>query len=291
MVMAVGLVSGEAGMFHLFTHAWFKALLFLGSGAVIFACHHEQDIWKMGGLRRKLPITFIAFLCGTLALTACPLTSGFWSKEHILHAALGEHGSVALFSIGLFVAFLTAFYMSRLFTVTFFGKPRDHGAEDAKEVPAVMWIPLSILSVFALFGAYHFIYGPLKIEHPTPHGPAHSFITWASLAAFLLGVGSAYAIYRQKDKDPLHIPLFANRFYIDDFYAILVRIFTDGLAYVAKSVDQVLIDGLAVRGSAHLTSSVGSFMRRLQVGNLQGYAFLFGFGIIILIYLALFSTS
>ena len=83
MVMAIGLVAPEAGMFHLFTHAWFKALLFLGSGAVIYACHHEQDIWKMGGLLKKMPITAITFLFGTLALTAVPLTAGFYSKEGI----------------------------------------------------------------------------------------------------------------------------------------------------------------------------------------------------------------
>ncbi|MEM7144992.1 MAG: NADH-quinone oxidoreductase subunit L [Verrucomicrobiota bacterium] len=291
MVLAVGVHNPEAGMFHLYTHAFFKSLLFLSSGAVIYACHHEQNIWKMGGLRKKLPITTFAFLCGTLALTACPLTSGFWSKEHILHAALDKHGSVALFSIGLAVAFLTAFYMGRLFTVAFFGKPRDHASEDAKEVPPVMWIPICILSVFALFGAYKMFWGPLKILHPAPPAHSHPFILYASIAAFLLGIGSSYLIYRHKNKDPLHIPLFANRFYIDNFYDLLVRFGTNGLAYVAKSIDQILIDGLAVRGSAKITSSAGSMLRRLQVGNLQGYAFLFGFGIIVVIYLTLFSRS
>jgi NADH-quinone oxidoreductase subunit L len=246
----------------------------------------------MGGLRRKMPKTFLTFLCGTLALTAFPFTSGFWSKELILGSALSEHGSNALFAIALFVALLTAFYMTRLFVVTFFGKARDHGAEEAKEVPAVMWIPLAVLAVFALFSGYSWFYTPLKAQHPVSHGHdgGHGFIVWASLAAFALGAGSAFAIYRNRDKDPIRIPLFANKFYIDEFYGILVRIFTNGLAYVAKSIDQILIDGLAVRGSAKLTASAGSLMRRLQVGNLQGYAFLFGFGIIILIYLALFAT-
>jgi NADH-quinone oxidoreductase subunit L len=121
MVMAVGLVAGEAGMFHLFTHAWFKALLFLGSGAVIHACHHEQDIWKMGGLLKKMPITGITFFLGFAALIAVPGTSGFFSKELILEAA--HEKQPILFWIAAFVAVLTPFYMTRLFVVAFLGKP------------------------------------------------------------------------------------------------------------------------------------------------------------------------
>ena len=103
----------EAGMFHLYTHAWFKALLFLGSGAVIYACHHEQDIWKMGGLLRKMPITAITFLIGTMALTAVPFTAGFYSKEGILQHASGQE-PCALLARCLCAALLTTFYMFRL---------------------------------------------------------------------------------------------------------------------------------------------------------------------------------
>ena len=120
--------GAEAGMFHLYTHAWFKALLFLGSGAVIFACHHEQNIWKMGGLWKKMPITGITFAIGTAALIAVPkITSGFYSKEEILIATL-DHGKVTpLFCVAAFVALLTAFYMTRLFVITFLGKTKsDH---------------------------------------------------------------------------------------------------------------------------------------------------------------------
>ena len=141
MIMAVGLVAQEAAMFHLFTHAFFKALLFLGSGAVIYACHHEQDIWKMGGLREKMPSTALTFLVGTAALIAVPfVTSGWFSKEAILAAAF-DHNPI-LFGIAAFTAFLTAFYMTRLFLVVFLGTPRAHGAEHAHEAPMTMLAPL-----------------------------------------------------------------------------------------------------------------------------------------------------
>ena len=145
MVMAVGLVAGEAGMFHLFTHAWFKALLFLGSGAIIHACHHEQDIWKMGGLLKKMPITGFTFLIGTAALIAVPyVTAGFWSKEEILAAAY--NGNKTLFGIAVFVAFLTTFYMTRAFVVYFIfqsNKFVDH--------PLPMLFLLLTLNHFKLF--------------------------------------------------------------------------------------------------------------------------------------------
>ena len=154
MIMAVGLLNYEAGMFHLYTHAWFKALLFLGSGAIIYACHHEQNIWNMGGLFRKMPITGITFLIGTVALMAVPGSSGFFSKEEILIAAL-HHGEITpLFCIAAFVALLTAFYMSRAVLVTFFGKARSHGAEEAKEVGPIMFVPLLLLAVLAIASAY-----------------------------------------------------------------------------------------------------------------------------------------
>src|SRR3954468_10970179 len=119
MIMAVGLASGEAAMFHLFTHAFFKALLFLGAGSIIVMLHHEQNIWKMGGLSRNLPVTFFTFTIGALALIGCPPFSGFFSKDAIL--ALAYERNLPIFIVGLFTAFLTAFYMLRLVVVVFFG--------------------------------------------------------------------------------------------------------------------------------------------------------------------------
>ena len=131
MVMAVGLLAGEAAMFHLYTHAWFKALLFLGAGAIIARCHHEQDIWKMGGLRKRMPLTVLCFMMGTCALIAIPGFSGFFSKEAILDAALAKNP--IFFWVGAGVAALTTFYMLRLCIVAFMGPAREHGAEHAKE--------------------------------------------------------------------------------------------------------------------------------------------------------------
>src|SRR6266446_5515968 len=144
MVMAVGLASNEAAMFHLFTHAFFKALLFLAAGSVLVSLHHEQDIWKMGGLAPKLKITFATFAAGALALVGCPPFSGFFSKDAIL--ALAYQRNAPIFVIGLTTAFLTAFYVSRAVVVVFLGKPRSEAARVGKESPLMMTIPLLILA-------------------------------------------------------------------------------------------------------------------------------------------------
>src|SRR5436189_209745 len=154
MVMAVGLASNEAAMFHLFTHAFFKALLFLAAGSVIVMLHHEQNIWKMGGLRHRLPITFDAFTVGALALIGCPPFSGFFSKDAIL--ALAYERNLPIFAVALFTAFLTAFYVIRLFVVVFFGNPRSDSARESRESPPVMIIPLSVLAVLATLGGFAF---------------------------------------------------------------------------------------------------------------------------------------
>ena len=152
MVMAVGLGSPDAAMFHLTTHASFKALLFLGAGSVIVALHHEQDIWRMGGLRERMPKTYWTFLIGTMALCGVPLFSGFFSKEAILDVAL--ENSILLFFVAVFVALLTTFYMTRLFVVAFMGEPRSAQAEHAKESPAVMTVPLLVLAVPSVIAGY-----------------------------------------------------------------------------------------------------------------------------------------
>src|SRR6266436_3701685 len=136
MVMAVGLASNEAAMFHLFTHAFFKALLFLGAGCIIVMLHHEQNIWKMGGLARNLPITFLSFAVGALALIGCPPFSGFFSKDAIL--ALAYEHNTAIFAFALLTAFLTAFYIARLFVVVFLGAPRSPAAKSSDEAPFIM---------------------------------------------------------------------------------------------------------------------------------------------------------
>src|SRR6266496_1232011 len=154
MVMAVGLASNEAAMFHLFTHAFFKALLFLAAGSVIVMLHHEQDIWKMGGLSRKLPITFITFVVGALALIGCPPFSGFFSKDAIL--ALAYERNTPIFAVALLTAFLTAFYVIRMLVIVFFGRLRSDIARNSRESPPVMTVPLIVLALLATFGGFAF---------------------------------------------------------------------------------------------------------------------------------------
>ena len=291
MVMAVGLSAPEASMFHLFTHAFFKALLFLGSGAVIYACHHEQDIWKMGGLKSKMPITFLTFVIGTAALMAVPfVTSGFYSKEAILEAAL--HQNKLLFAVGAFTAFLTAFYMTRLVIVTFFGKARADGADHAHEVPLLMLIPLVVLAVPSLIAGFHFFGGTVLGENMPHHeGSMIGLTFFVSLATLVLGVFFGWKIYNGQDSDPLaHKPaakLFANKFYFDELYAKGIKILQDGFAQILQLIDGLLIDGVGVRGASGLAAGTGSLLRRLQVGNIQGYAFLFGLGVLLLVSFAL----
>jgi NADH-quinone oxidoreductase subunit L len=288
MVMAVGFVHGEAGMFHLFTHAWFKALLFLGSGAVIYACHHEQDIWKMGGLVKKMPITTIAFAAGCLALIAVPGTSGFFSKELILDAA-HEAGS-PLFWIAAFVAVLTPFYMTRLFVVAFLGKPRSENAGHAHEVGPLMWVPLALLGFLAVFSGYSFI-NPLSPALPHHAGEFHvNLVAIVSLAALVIGVLAGWILYAGKDQDPVTIPLFRNRFYIDGIYDnFIVRYFQDAFAAIVHFFDELIINGLLVGGLSRGAASFGNLFRKVQSGELQGYAFAFGLGTILVIYFTVFS--
>lgn len=285
MVMAVGLTAGEAGMFHLYTHAFFKALLFLGAGAVIIAAHHEQDIWKMGGLAKKMPITFYSFILGTFALIAFPGTSGFISKEEILHAA--EAHNIGLFWLAAAVAGLTAFYMTRLVIVAFFGKARSDNASHAKEVSPVMWAPLVLLAFLSIFSAYPFIANRLQAQVPHADHHGHLPVMLISIVVMAAGVGLAIFLYWGKDKDPLRVSLLAKKFYIDEIYLGIVRWFQDMPAYILHAIDELLLGGLIVTGSAKLTEGAGRLLRRVQTGNLQTYAGIFAVGVVVLLWLIL----
>src|SRR5437870_6922798 len=154
MVTAVGLASNEAAMFHLFTHAFFKALLFLAAGSIIVMLHHEQNIWKMGGLAKNLTITFFTFSIGALALIGCPPLSGFFSKDAIL--ALAYERNMSIFVFGLTTAFLTAFYVIRMLVIAFFGNPRSDIARESRESLPVMIMPLILLALLAMLGGFGF---------------------------------------------------------------------------------------------------------------------------------------
>jgi len=286
MVAGAGLaVSAALPMFHLFTHAFFKCLLFLTAGSVILGMHHEQNIWKMGGLKNKMPITFLTYCCGMLALSGCYFFSGHYSKDLIMACSWEHHRAV--FWMLVVAAALTPFYMTRQALVVFFGKPRSEHAKHAHESPLVMLIPLILLAIPAVIAGYPFVehiffheIGSLA-EPEIPH-----FIEVIFGAAFFLGIGAAALIYRKVgEKDPIRIPAFENRFYIDDFYFWIVRCIQGGFARLCSFLDRWFIDGILVRGSATVVWTLGFALRFLQVGNLQAYAFFFGAGVVGLIYL------
>ena len=283
MVMAAGLapdVEGGAAMFHLWTHAFFKALLFLGAGAVIHALHHEQDIWKMGGLSKTMRITTATFALGTLALTGCPGLAGFFSKDAILLAAFTHNK--ALFGIGLATAFLTAFYMTRLFAVAFLGKPRSEAAHHGHDCPRRMTWPLVILAFLSIFAAY----GAVPHWFGVEHGDAPKIVPTLAILAFLTGTGVAWMLYAGAEKEPLSLPLFRNKFYFDEIYGAIVAGTQDVLAFIAAGVDAIVLT--VVRAVGGLTLGLGYALRLFQVGNVQAYAFIFGLGVVGLIWFLIF---
>jgi NADH-quinone oxidoreductase subunit L len=264
--LGLGVVGFTAGVFHLIAHAFFKALLFLGSGSVIHGCHEEQNIWKMGGLAKKMPVTWWTFAFGTLALAGIFPFAGFWSKDEILAGAWAnahENPVYWVFFIGLeLAAFLTAFYMGRLCFLAFMGKPRDAVSEHAHESPAVMLWPLRILAVFALligligipgkanlFGAFiHFVpSGSEGVEHEGMNFIVAGLSTALALAGLLL----SGAIYYWKVipvgviKRPLY-PLYylaKNKYFFDEIYAGTAVAGTLLLSRSAALVDKYVIDG------------------------------------------------
>ncbi|HVD96297.1 MAG TPA: NADH-quinone oxidoreductase subunit L [Candidatus Limnocylindria bacterium] len=285
MVMAVGLASSDAAMFHLFTHAFFKALLFLAAGSVIVMLHHEQDIWKMGGLSRKLPITFITFVVGALALIGCPPFSGFFSKDAIL--ALAYERNTPIFFLALFTAFLTAFYVIRLLVIVFFGEPRSNIARESRESPPVMTVPLIVLSLLATLGGFAFFarnFLALPVEKEIA-----IIVPALAIAALIVGGGLAIALYRNRLTEPVKdLELLRHKFYFDEAYSWLIYWTQELLARVSAFVDRWIIDAGAVGGSSRGTWGIGALLRLVQVGNLQGYVFLFGLGVVAVIYFAVF---
>ena len=303
MVMAVGLNGPTAAMFHLTTHAFFKALLFLAAGSVIIGMHHEQDIWQMGNLRKKMPVTFWTFLIGALALSGIPPFSGFYSKDSIFAQAL-EQKSYLLLAVAIFVAGLTAFYTFRLFFVVFSGKEKSEYASHAHESPLVMTLPLVVLAVFAAIGGFIGItnnYGSQFIAgHETLsvmqqaleplHNPVPMLI---GIAVALTGIFLAFSLYKNAASDPLPAKLGAlatwmkNKFYFDELYEATFIRAHDFIAAVCDWIDRWLVEGFCiglVRGGTDLT---GRALRLMQTGNLQTYAFLFVLGVAVVLYFVL----
>ncbi len=281
-----------ASMFHLTTHAFFKALLFLGSGSIIHACHHEQDIFKMGGLAKKMPITFWTFTLALLALIGTPfITAGFYSKDAIL--ALAYQQDKVVFSALVFGALLTAFYMTRLWKIAFFGSPKSEGADHAHENGLVMTIPLMLLSIGSILGGFVWFYPevlrPIIIigEH-LAHGENHTTVALFGGAAWAIGLVVAWTLYGAGAKEdrlertvkPLHT-LFAQKFYFDHLYDWYVAKIQQRIALTLHFIEQIVLSGLIVRGLAGITGLMGIGLRSLHVGNIHTYVYWFVGGLVI----------
>ena len=303
MVMAVGLSGPTPAMFHLTTHAFFKALLFLSAGSVIIGMHHEQDIWHMGGLKKKMPVTFWTFTIGALALSGIPPFAGFYSKDSILAQCL-EQKNYLLFAVAVFVAGLTAFYTFRLFFVVFFGKEKTDHAKHAHESPLIITAPLVILAIFATIGGFIGItnnYGSqFAAEHETLsltqqlleplHTPVPMLI---GIGVALAGIFLAFSLYKNTATDPLPKKLgglataMKNKFYFDELYEATFIRFHDFLAAVADWLDRWILEGAiigAIRGGTDLS---GRALRLAQTGNLQTYTILFVLGVVLVLYFVL----
>ena len=272
MVMAVGLSIPGVGMYHLVTHAFFKCLLFLAAGSVIHGCHDEQDIWKMGGLRKRMPFTFLVTWVGTLALAAIPPVSGFWSKDAIF-AATYDRPSLAAFS--MVAGFFTSFFMLRMILVAFDGKPRTEEAKHAHEGPPVMVVPMLILAVFSIFGGLFPVADFLGMKPDHPH---HAWTLWLSLILAVAGFVPAHFLYRDALKDPLHSKILQGKFYVDEFYQRVLVGAQDGLGKLADAFEGWVVRGFLVRGSGVAARAAGQGLRLVQCGQVQLYAAVFILG-------------
>jgi NADH-quinone oxidoreductase subunit L len=318
MMLGLGVGSLAAGTFHLVSHAFFKALLFLAAGAVIHGAHEEQNLFYLGGLFKRMPITALTFLIGALSLAAVPPFSGFWSKDAVLSATL-DSGHVVLFAFALVTAGLTSFYIFRAWFLTFVGERRlrpattppsspgtaaasengsgslDQAVAEAHESPPVMTVPLVILALLALF--FGFVGSPVFngafqqfVAGPGNYGSIDLPLVTASTLVGLLGLVIAWGYYgahwfsaaaTARTFRPVYL-LLVNKYYLDDLYNWLVgRVligFSDGLAWL----DRHVVDG-AVNGVAWLAYAlVGWVLTRAETGRLPNYALVFFVGVILL---------
>lgn len=287
MVMALGLGGPLQGMYHLTTHAFFKALLFLSAGSVILALHHEQNIWKMQGLLKQLPITGWTFLIGTLALCGIFPLSGFWSKDEIL--ALAATHNTFLFWVGTVTAGLTAFYMGRLFWVAFWGKANDHG-HGIHESPAVMTLPLIFLAILSVMGGFLGI--PRFLYPQAEHLQINMNVALTSSVFAVFGLAISYMMYGKRPwRDPLETGIgflydvLKNKYYFDAIYGWYVDSIQQPFARILFALEQIFIVRLGVHGLTSLAKSVGNVLRYLQTGLVQFYALFFTIGVVYLFFI------
>jgi NADH-quinone oxidoreductase subunit L len=300
MFVAMGAGAYSVGMFHLFTHAFFKALLFLGSGSVIYAMHHEQDIRNMGGLWRKIPYTFAVMCVGTLALTGFPLFAGYFSKDAIIESAYASHNPLGTYAYVLTVvaAALTSFYSWRLIFKTFFGEPHDQEHyEAAHESPVWMLIPIGVLAAGSILSGF-----PFKELFTGPHGVEEFFresvkmnphiledmehmphiLGWLPFVMMLLGLGISYLFYIRRPylpvqlaaEHPMLYDFLLNKWYFDELYDL---IFVRPTKWIGRTLwkvgDGYLIDGFGPDGVSARVLDVTRNVVKIQTGYLYHYAF------------------
>jgi len=307
MFLVLGVGGFTAGIFHVMTHAFFKALLFLGAGSVIHAVH-EQDIQKMGGLKAAMPMTYKTFLVAALAIAGIPPLSGFFSKDEILSRAF-SHGSPVLWFAGWMTAGLTAFYMFRLVSLTFEGEERWSHDKHPHESPRIMTFPLLVLAVLSALGGFIGIPAVLgggnaieqwlepvfqraETQMATPDTLSHGveiLLMILSVIAGVAGIVLARRMFLKKGAAAVRhkgfiYKLLWNKYYVDEIYdgAIVHPIVKGSEKLLWKGVDVLIIDGL-VNGVAQLTALLSGQMRKIQAGVTQNYIFAFVIGIIIML--------
>jgi len=314
MFMALGVGAWAVAIFHLVTHAFFKALLFLGAGSVIHSLGGEQDMDRMGGLRRRVPATFVTLFAGALALSGIPPLAGFWSKDEILGSAW-QDGKYVFWIVGLITAFITAFYTFRLIYLTFWGKPRMDAktAKHVHESPWSMVLPLVVLALGSLgvgflsvpgqWGLIQSFLGPVfaSADHVLgveEHGLSAVGIVLIVISVLVaaLGIVLAWVMYVKRTDLPGLVSArlkrtygaVFNKFYVDEFYgATFVRAAVDGSRWVWHKFDELVIDG-AVNGTAWLWQRAGTAARPLQTGRVQNYLLAMFIGLFIIVTVVVF---
>jgi NADH-quinone oxidoreductase subunit L len=295
MMTAIGAGFAAAGFFHLLTHGVFKALLFLGAGAVIHAVH-SNDLPHMGGLARRMPQTAIVFIVGTLSLAGIPLFGGFLSKEEIL-GAVWAGGLSGPFAVLMLVAFLTAFYMFRVVFLAFFGAPAahtapahgalgGHGGGHAHDPSATMLLPLWVLALLSMVIGVYFTF-----VHPEAEFESPAWLTPAAVGVAIAGIGLAWLTYQRRAIDPASLAgLFGPirraalaRFWIDDLFEGVLGAALFGISRVVGWLDRYLVDGVLNVVSAW-TVTAGDRLRLIQTGRAQDYVYGIGVGLLVLIF-------
>ena len=314
MFLGLGVGAFSAGIFHVVTHSFFKALLFLGAGSVMHALANEQDMRQMGGLRKKIPVTYMTMLLGTLAIAGFPGLSGFFSKDEILWYTFAN-GHPVLWFIGVITAGMTAFYMFRLIFMTFFNECR--AAEDVQkhihESPKSMTVPMSILAVLSVIGGAIGVPAALggsnRIGHfldPVMHhvgGHGHHSVSTEyllmliSVGIVFIGIWLAYTMYVRKRHLPAELAgkckwlytAMLNKWYVDEIYGLLfVRPLHGMSTFLWKGFDVRVIDGI-VNGVANTVGWCGGRLRTIQTGYVQAYAISFLFGAMLLVVYSVFA--